>query len=113
MSTVKSITGLSALFAFLFGVGLIHAAEEKPKPSQPHVVIIGVGEFKDPLVTPRKFAEDDAKALYDLLTSKDHLGVDKDHIKLLLGKKDEKRGSEEATRENVLNAVKWLVKSAK
>src|SRR5688572_19856969 len=80
MTTVKYVAGLTALLGVLIGVAGARAAEEKPKPSQPHVVIIGVGEFKDPLITPRKFADDDARALYDLLTSKDHLGVDKDHV---------------------------------
>ena len=67
-------------------------------------------KYNDPQIKPRKFAEADAKALYDLFIDKNHLGVNPKHIKLLLGKADAKRPSEPATRENILKAVTWLEK---
>src|SRR5262249_25123616 len=59
-------------------------------------------------ILPKPKAENDACALYDLFTSKEYLGVDRDHVRLLLGKPDEKRKSEPATRANLLKAVQWL-----
>src|SRR5262249_18396088 len=57
-------------------------------------------------------AEADAKALYDLFTSKDYLGVDKEHVRLLLGEKDDQRGSQPATRDNILKAFQWAADNA-
>src|SRR5262249_31928095 len=53
-------------------------------------------------------AEDDAKALYDLLSSKEYRGIDKEHMRLLLGSADAQRGSLPATRENILQSFRWL-----
>ena len=55
-------------------------------PSQPYVVLVGISKYADKQIKPRPHAEDDAKALYDLFTNKDYLGVDAEHIRLLLGK---------------------------
>src|SRR5205085_1827542 len=70
-----------------------------------------IDKYADPQILPRKHAESDAKALHDLLTSKDHLGVDPNNIKLLLGTPDEARHSEPATRENIIKALEWLGKT--
>ena len=56
--------------------------------------------------------EADARALYDLFVNKGHVGVDADHIKLLLGSPDKERNAEPATRENVLKAIEWAAKKA-
>jgi len=55
--------GLSAVAA--------RAAEEG---TQPYVVLVGIDKYNDEQILPRKHAEADAKALYDLFVSKDYLG---------------------------------------
>jgi carboxyl-terminal processing protease len=87
----------------------VRAVEE---PVQPYVVLVGINKYADKQILPRTSAEADAQALYDVLTSKDYLGVDAKHVRLLLGSEDEKRGAEIATRANVLKALTWLSKSA-
>src|SRR5262249_2237461 len=57
-------------------------------------------------------AEDDAKALYDLFTNKDYFRTDAKDVKLLLGKKDDKRPSELATKDNILTDLQWALSSA-
>src|SRR5688572_4750240 len=94
---------LGLLASMLFAINLpLHAAEE---PTQPYVVLVGIDKYRDPQILPRKHCEADAKALYDLFVSKDFLGVDAQHIKLLLGSADDRRPSQLATRENVLKAI--------
>jgi C-terminal peptidase prc len=87
-------------------------AAEAVEAAQPYVVLVGVGEYADKQITPRPHAEADAKALYDLFVNKGHVGVDADHIKLLLGSADKERNAEPATRENVLKAIEWAAKKA-
>ncbi|MBI1917650.1 MAG: caspase family protein [Planctomycetes bacterium] len=92
----------------------LRAAEESArKPSRPHIVLIGISHYADEHIKSRPHAEDDVKALYDLFTSKDYLGADPKNVRLLLGKEDGKRNSKAATRENILDAVKWLASDAK
>jgi len=102
---------LSALYALTLLVGPAPAAETKT--AQPYVVLVGISEYKDKAINPRPHAEDDARALYDLFTRKEHLGVDADHIRLLLGSEDAKRNSKPATKQNILDAVKWVRTEAK
>jgi len=104
-------TGLLGALAALFLAAPARAAETKP--AQPYVVLIGIGEYKDKAINPRPHAEDDARALYDLVTDKQQLGADADHVRLLLGSEDAKRKAKEATRANILEAVKWLRSEAK
>ena len=101
-------TGL-ILAAFLLAAPL-RAAEDGP---QKYVVVIGISNYADKQIKPRPKAENDAKALFDLFTNKEYLGVERDHIRLLLGNEDEKRKSEPATRANILKAVNWLADNAK
>lgn len=84
-------------------------AEEAPVPA-PHVLIVGISDYKDPQIKDRPLAETDAKALYDLFLNKKYLGVKKSNIRLLLGKPDEKRDSQLASKANILKGVDWLVK---
>jgi C-terminal peptidase prc len=102
---------LGAFSAILTMLGSVRA--EESKEPQPYVVVVGVGEYGDKDIKARAHAEDDAKALYDLFTNKDYLGVDAKHVRLLLGKEDAKRGSKPATRENILDALKWATETAK
>jgi carboxyl-terminal processing protease len=80
--------------------------------SQTYVVIVGIDTYKDAQILPRKHAEADAKMLSDVFTNPAHLGVDADHIRLLLGTDDPQRKSQPATKENILNALNWVVDRA-
>ncbi len=92
-----------ALWTILGGASAARAGDEPA--GQAYLVLIGVNNYPDPQIKPRRHAEADAKALHDLFAAKDHLGVKADHIKLLLGA--------DATRKNILDAAAWLQKSAK
>lgn len=91
------------------------AAEEKAAAGKPqaHVVLVGINDYADKQIKPRKFAEEDAKALCDLFTDKRYLGVEGDNIRLLLGNADEKRHSQPATRANIIKALHDTVAAAK
>lgn len=83
---------------------------------QPFVIAIGINQYADPQIKPRKHAEADARALVSWFLAKENLGVDKERVKLLLGSGDGKDSAvpvEKATRENILAALKWVEKSAK
>ncbi|HEY7328254.1 MAG TPA: S41 family peptidase [Gemmataceae bacterium] len=86
---------------------------EKDKTSQPYVVLVGVSNFADKQIKPRPHAEDDAKALHELFTNKKYLGVDAEHSRLLLGDSSKVAGSQPATRENILKALRWVADKAK
>lgn len=107
----RAVWALAAVTWALLG-NLMPVLAVEDIPGTPHVVVIGIDKFADPQIKPRKFAEADAKALYDVFTNKDYLGVDPKNIKLLLGSPDEARKSEPATRENILKAIDWLEKTA-
>src|SRR5262252_8337973 len=77
------------------------AGEEEAHVGQPYVVLVGIDKYQDPQIKPRKHAEADAKALYDLLTNKEYLGVPAANVKLLLGSADGKGPAEKATRANI------------
>jgi C-terminal peptidase prc len=107
---------MTALVRNLVVVGLallVWAPAAKAADSQPYVVVIGIDEYKDSAIKPRPHAEADAKAVYDLFTDPKCVQADASHIKLLLGKPDDARKSEPATKENILKALKWALSSAK
>jgi hypothetical protein len=97
--------GILLLSAFTAPAGAV----EKPPV---FVVLVGIGEHADKAIAPRRHAEADAIALYDLLTNPAHLGVDAEHVRLLLGKPDTKRPSMPATRDSILKALRWAVTEA-
>jgi len=84
------------------------ARAEERKASQPYVVLVGISQYPDKQIKGRPHAEDDVKALYDLLTDKNYLGADTRHVRLLLGSEDAGRHSQPATRANILKALRWL-----
>ncbi len=86
---------------------------EQDKTSQPYVVLVGISNYADKQIKPRPHAEDDAKALFDLLTDKKYLGVDAEHSRLLLGDSSKAPGSQPATRENILKALRWIAEKPK
>jgi C-terminal peptidase prc len=110
MSRAKSVVYGGALLLVLLAAVPVRAAEEGQPKS--YVVLVGVSNYADKQILPKPHAEADVKALYDLFTSKDHLGVDANHIRLLLGSKDEQRRSEPATHANILQALRWAVTKA-
>ncbi len=87
----------------------LRAADASPRS---FIVLVGVGEYADQQIKPRQHAEADAKALYDVFTDKEYLGVDADHVKLLLGTPDAQRSSQPATHDNIVKAVHWAVSNA-
>src|SRR5260370_22072337 len=54
------------------------AAADKPQVAQTHVVLVGINNYADKQIKPRKFAEEDAKALYALFTDKRYLDGEED-----------------------------------
>src|SRR5882724_7282985 len=110
MTKALSKALLGTCFALAVALPLRAAEEVKTTPKS-YAVLIGISDCGDKDITPRPHAEDDAKALYDLCTNKDYLGVD--HVRLLLGKDDAGRKSQKATRENILKALSWVATEAK
>ncbi len=104
-----------AIFAALVGIVFlapVRGAEEAAPTPQPYVILVGIDKYSDPAIKPRVHAEADAKALYDLFTNKDYLGVKPDHIRLLLGSADAARKSQPATHANVVKALQWVADKA-
>ncbi|MSQ94431.1 MAG: S41 family peptidase [Gemmataceae bacterium] len=80
---------------------------------RPLVVLVGIDKYQDAQIKTRKHAEADAKALYDLFLAKESLGVEKDRVKLLLGSGASARyPAELANKENIVQALRWLEKTA-
>jgi carboxyl-terminal processing protease len=112
--TKAKLTGLLGGLAALLVLSLPLRAAEESKEPKAYAVLVGAGHFSDAAITSRPHAEDDAKALYDLLTDPKYLGVPKDHVKLLLGgAADKDRNSQEATKDNILKEAKWVATQAK
>ena len=110
--TQRKSLALLALFV-LSGFLARPARADEGKANQPYVVIVGIDNYHDKEILPRKHAEADAQALYDVFTSKKYLGVDAEHVRLLLGNADGKRPSEPATRANILKALSWVTAKAR
>jgi carboxyl-terminal processing protease len=112
--TKAKLAGLVGGLALLLTVALPLRAAEDTREPKAYVVLIGAGRFSDTAITSRPHAEDDVKSLYDLLTDPKYIGVPKNHVKLLLGgAADKDRNSQEATKDNILSAAKWVAKEAK
>ncbi len=107
MSAFRSRAALIAV-AFLALTGIASAEDTAAPAKGPYVVIVGVGAFTDPAISPRPTAEADARAFYDLFVNKDyHDGADR--VKLLTATPDEARKSTPATRENIVAALNHAV----
>jgi C-terminal peptidase prc len=113
MSRLVSNVILTVFFVVQWTIAPAARAEEQSKAPQAYVVLVGISEYADKAIKPRPHSEDDVKALYDIFTDKAYLGADAKHVRLLLGKPDEGRHSEPATRANILKAVKWAATEAK
>jgi C-terminal peptidase prc len=108
----KAILGLLLTVASVaaMAAGPLRAVEA----TQPrtYAVLIGIGDYPDRQIKARPHAEADARALYDLVTNKDYIGAAPEHVRLLLGSADERRGARAANRENILQALRWLAGKA-
>ena len=91
MTKAMSTRTFVALFAAVALALPVHSAEGPKATPQTYVILVGVSNYADKQIKPRPMAENDAKALYDLFTDKNYLGVEPENIRLLLGKADEKR----------------------
>jgi C-terminal peptidase prc len=103
MAMAKSLRFLGVLVAALVVV-LPARAEEKAAPKT-YVVVVGVGKYADDQIKQRPHAEDDARALFDLLTDKQYVAVNKADAHLLVGR--------DATHEKILSTLKEVVAKAK
>ena len=113
--TKVTLTGILAGACAVLALCGPARADDDSRP-QPYVVVVGVSNYQDKQILPRAHAEDDAKALYDLYTDPNYFGADKSHARLLLGAADapdDKRGARTATREKVLDALRWIAKEAR
>jgi C-terminal peptidase prc len=111
--TKAKLAGLLGALTTLLTLALPLWAAEGTKTPKAFVVLIGVGKYSDSAIQARTHAEDDVKALYDLFTDPQYLGVPKDHVRLLLGgAADKERKSQEATKDNILKATKWVATQA-
>lgn len=108
MLKARQLVLMLVVIALLSSAAAVRAAEGVGKA---YVLVVGINNFADEQIVPRKHAEEDAKALYDLFVSKDHLGAEAANVKLLLGTPDKNRSSEPATRDNLLNAIRWMGKT--
>jgi C-terminal peptidase prc len=112
MTKVK-LTGLIGGLIAALAIVLPSPAAEEAAPSRAFAVLVGIGKYADGKIQPRPHAEEDIKALYDLVTNKDYLGVEKERVRLLLGTPDAGRHSQAATKENILKAAHWVAGEAK
>jgi hypothetical protein len=108
---MKRITRFPLLLLLWAALPLPAFAQEKPKPST-YVIIAGVSNFEDTAIKARPVSENDAKAMYDLFSSKEYMGVDPANIHLFLGTEDKTRHSEPATKENILKAFRAVAEKA-
>ena len=111
---MKSLTFAWVLLCtgWLFTLSTPQVSADEPN-NQPYVILVGIDDYKDKQIVDRVHAEEDAKSLYKLFADKEFLGVDEAHIKLLLGDSSNHPKSQQATRTNILNALKWAIKNAK
>jgi C-terminal peptidase prc len=101
---------LGGLLAALALAGPASAEDAAPAATpKTYAILIGISKYGDDQIKPRPHAEADVKALYDLIVNKKHFGASPDNVKLLLGSGT---GKEQATRANILAALKWLTEHA-
>jgi C-terminal peptidase prc len=109
MTKVKCRGLVLSLLLLALAVPSLPAAE----PAVPaYVVLVGISQYHDQQIKPRPHAEADAKALYDVFTTQEYIGVDADHVRLLLGSPDAARHSQPATRDNIIKALHWVAGKA-
>lgn len=103
----------SALALMAWASAFTVRADDPPVPAKakqgPYVLIVGIGEFGDPAISPRPTADADAKALYDVMADPKYAIAAKDRVVLLTSQADAARGGKKATRDNLVAAVRTAV----
>jgi C-terminal peptidase prc len=105
----KAFTPL-LLVAILVGGSALRADEPKKKQTVKYAVLVGINDYADDAIKPRKHAEADTKALYELFTDPKVGGIAKENVRLLLGNPE--ADAKKATREAFLDALKWIGETA-
>lgn len=112
-----SLHRLYQAFIICLGLAIVHmfplAVQADGKS---YAVIVGVGNYKDTNLQSRPQLDQDAMAIYELLTKGANSKLyGHDQVKLFLSKipADNKDGAQLATRDNLINAMKWVTKEAK
>ncbi|HEX2091080.1 MAG TPA: caspase family protein [Longimicrobiaceae bacterium] len=77
--------------------GVVAQSLVRPKIRERWAVVVGVSRYADPRIPPLRYADDDARAVYDFLRSPAGGSVPDDHVRLLL--------DEEATAAAVRDAL--------
>jgi C-terminal peptidase prc len=105
---VAAVLGIIALL--LAAVAPARAADGDEQ--EPYVVLVGIDKYPDTQILPHPHAVADAQALYDVFANKDYSGTEASHVRLLLSTPDEKRHSQPATRDNILESLRWAAANA-
>lgn len=100
-----------AACAGLLGLGQPLQAAETPGPA--YTVIVGINQYADASILPRAFAEADAVALYQWLTSEHGGQVPAERVRLLLGRPQGHPRALPAHRDEILKAWHWALDNAK
>ena len=79
---LKRIGFVALVFLGAFAAPRLRADE---LTGRPFVVAVGIDKYPDVQIKPRKHAEADAQALYDLATSNDFLGAPPDDLTRVVG----------------------------
>src|SRR6516162_7573335 len=102
MSKAKWSVFLAGIFWALTAFSAVHASDA---PSRAYAVLVGVSKYADGQINARPYAEDDIKALYDLLSRNKYVDIEPGRMHLLLGTPDAQRKSEPATKQNIIKAL--------
>lgn len=110
MSSRRFLSALSTLILFI-------AAAPLWADGKTYAIVIGIGNYNDTQLQSRPNLDRDAESFYTLLTTGPNSKIYSPELtKLLLSKAPTSGGNipyQLATRENVLNAIKWVTSSAK
>ncbi len=110
---MQRVLGIGLLtLAIGFGVPMSVRAEQEADASKKYVVLIGVSDYNDARIKPRKTAETDVKNLYALFDDPKYFEGAKE-LHLLLGKPDGTPKAEAATKANILKTLADVTAKAK
>ena len=100
-----AVAAVAALF-------LSQARAADDTKSQTYVVVVGIDQYKDPQILPRKHAEADAKMLYDVFTDPDYLGVGRRPRSLAAGQGRPAQRANRPPRKTFSKSLNWVVDNA-
>ena len=90
------------------GVGPAGAPSNVIVPGKRWAIVIGINDYVDPKIPDLRYAENDARAVYQVLVHPDYGAFPKDGVRLLLGKADAGLNAERAAARNIRAAMNWL-----